>query len=277
MYFAYIDESGNVDLNDPNSKEYVLTAVIIHERDWFIVQEACRELKFEIWEMLDEDNLIEPPNDFEMHMKEISNRKGYFECLIGDDNKWYKIVDEIFTRISWINTKIICSIIIKDEFIKSDFEDVHKWAFTLLVERLQRFMEKNHPELDEYILLVIDAVNPEFDAIEREHIEEFVKFGTGHGWKEYPSQVIETPFIVDSHIHNGVQLADAIGYLIRRHVFKSLDRNPKAYFNKYSDTFLKKINQLFYRSKSDQLNNVGIKIFPHTFNIGEKFWKIFEM
>ena len=276
MYFAYIDESGTVDLYDPNSKEYVLTAVIIHERDWFNIQEACRDLKYEIWSMLDEDNLFEPPNDFELHMKEICDRKGYFECL-KDDDHWFNIVDEIFTRISWINTKILSSIIIKDEFIKTDFEDVHKWAFTLLVERLQRFMEKNHPELDEYILLVIDTVNPVFDVIQREHIKEFVLSGTGHGWIEYPTQVIETPFFVDSHVHNGVQLADAIGYLIRRHIFNSLDRNPKAFFNKYCDNFITKIKHLFYRSKSNQLNNVGIKIFPHTFNIGNKFWKTLKL
>ena len=272
LYFAYIDESGTVDLNDPSSKEYVRTAVIIHEQDWSKVQEACRELKFEIWEMLNDKSVNEPPIDFELHMKEICDREGYFECLEGDDTYWFSIVDEIYTRISWINTKIICSIIIKDEFIKTDFEDVHKWAFTLLVERLRRFMEKNHPELDEYILLVIDTVNPVFDVIQREHLKEFITFGTGHGWIEYPTQVIETPFIVDSHVHNVIQLADAIRYLIRCHVFSSLNRNPEAFFNRYSDNFIKKINHLFYRSKSNRLNNVGVKIFPHTFNVGKKFW-----
>lgn len=275
MYFAYVDESGNVDLNDPNSKEYILTAVIIHERDWFNIQKACRDLKHEIWSMLDENNLLEPPNDFELHMSEICNRKDYF-LYLKDDIHWFKIVNEIYTRISWINAKIICSIIIKDEFKKTEFEDVHKWAFTLLVERLQRFMEINHPDLDEYILLVIDTVNPEFDAIQREHIKEFVQFGTGHGWEEYPTQVIETPFIVDSNVHNGVQLADAVSYLIQRHVFKYLERNPKAFFNKYSDNFIQKIKNLFYRSRFNQLDNIGIKIFPHIFNISRKFWESFE-
>lgn len=277
MYFAYIDESGTEDLNDPNCKEYILTSVIFHERDWVKIQEACRDLKFEIWEMLNEEDLNDPPYDFEIHMKDICDRKDYFKCLEGDDSYWFKIVDEIYARISQINVKIICSIIVKDEFIKTDFEDVHKWAFTLLVERLQRFMEKIHPELDEYILLVIDTVNPVFDVIQREHIKEFVTLGTGRGWEEYSTQVIESPFIVDSHVHNGIQLADAIGYLVRRHVFKCLNRNPESFFNMYSDKFLKKISHLFYRSKSNQLKNVGIKIFPHKFNIGREFWETFDL
>ncbi len=277
MYIAYIDESGTADYNDQKSKEYVLTAVIIHEKDWSKVQEAFRELKSEIWEMLYIEKSTEPPGNFEIHMKEICDRNGYFDCLKGKDKKWFNVVDEIFTRISWIKVKIICSIIIKDEFIKSDYEDIHKWAFTLLIERLQRFVERNHPELDEFILLVVDTVNPVFDVIQREHIKEFVTVGTGRGWEEYPTQVIETPFIVDSHVHNGIQFADSIGYLIRRHVFKSLKRNPKAFFNKYSDIFLKKISKLFYRKNSKKLKNEGIKVFPHTFNIGNEFWKLFYL
>lgn len=34
MYFAYIDESGNKNINNKQNKLYVLSAIIIHEQYW---------------------------------------------------------------------------------------------------------------------------------------------------------------------------------------------------------------------------------------------------
>jgi len=277
MYFAYIDESGNSNENDPKSQEYVLTAVIVHEMYWKTFQDACRNLKQDIWELLNESEIKEMPETFELHFKDLTNRENDYEKLKENDELWLKIVDEIYTRISWLDIDIISSIIVKDEFKKKNYTDVNKWAFTLLVERLNRFLEENHPDLDEYILLVLDTVNPEFDAQQRKHIEEFMESGTGHGWKEYPTNVIETPFFVDSHIHNGVQIADAAAYLIRRYTFHCLNRNPDAFFNKYCLKFMRKISKIFYggTSKHKHVFNRGIKIFPHKFIIGSDFWRIF--
>ena len=277
MYLAYIDESGNFEEKNTTNLEYVLTAVIVHEHYWKKLQEACKELKYEIWKMLEGQKSHEPPDDFELHIKQICNRDGYFECLKDSDEKWYEIMDEIYTRISWLEISTISSIVIKDEFLTEGYEDVHNWALTLLVERLQRFTIAQRSFVDEYILLVLDSVSPQFDKDQREKIQEFVEVGTGRGWEEFPTQVIETPFFVDSHIHNGIQIADAISYLLRRHTYRCLERNPNAFFNKYSDEFMKKINQLFYRgtSSSKVVKGNGIKIFPHKYHMNPKFWKVF--
>ncbi len=277
MYLAYIDESGNFDDKNTANLEYVLTAVIVHEHYWKKLQDACKELKYEIWQILEDQKSYEPPDDFELHLKQISNRDGHFECLKDSDEKWYEIMDEIYTRISWLEISTISSIVIKDEFLTEGYEDVHNWALTLLVERLQRFTIAQRSFVDECILLVLDSVSPQFDKKQRENIQEFVEFGTGHGWKEYPTQVIETPFFVDSHIHSGIQIADALSYLLRRHTYKYLERNPNAFFNKYSDEFMKKINHLFYRgtSSAQVVMGNGIKIFPHKYPMNPKFWEVF--
>lgn len=277
MYFAYIDESGTPEKNDTPSQEFVLTAIIVHERDWFYIQRACNDLKFDIWQRLEDTKTYIPADDFELHLKQICNKTGYFECLLESDKKWFEIVDKIYNKIADLNITIITSIIIKDKFFQK-YDDVSKWAFTLLVERLQRFMTAINPKNDEYLLLVMDTVNLVFDNEKRNNVEEFIKFGTGHGWKESITQVIETPFFVDSRIHNGVQLADAIAYLIRRYTFKYLNRNPSAFFNQYVDDLMKKIIHLFYRGTSiaQIVQGNSIKIFPHTFNIGKQFWSIFD-
>ncbi len=257
--------------------EYVLTAVIVHEPYWKKLQDACKELKYEIWHMLEDQKSYEPPEDFELHLKQICNREGHFGCLKDSDENWYEIMDEIYTRISWLEISTISSIVIKDEFLTDGYEDVHNWALTLLVERLQRFTIAQRSFVDECILLVLDSVSPQFDKKQREYIQEFVEFGTGHGWKEYPTQVIETPFFVDSHIHSGIQIADALSYLLRRHTYKCLERNPNAFFNQYSDEFMRKINHLFYRgtSSAQVVMGNGIKIFPHKYPMNPKFWEVF--
>ena len=70
MYFAYIDESGNLNKDNLKSQEYVLTAFIIHEKYWFDFQRACEDLKFDIWQMLEKNQTYMPPDDFELQADE---------------------------------------------------------------------------------------------------------------------------------------------------------------------------------------------------------------
>ncbi len=277
MYLAYIDESGNFSLESKNSLEYVLTAVVIHESNWKHFQERSKSLKEMIWYYLEDKEYSSPPKDFEIHMKEICNRTGFFECLEGDDEKWFGIMKRVFERISKLQCKIISSIIIKDELINEGYYDVKKWAYELLIERLNRYIEnESNDYLNEYLLTVLDTEGVNFDEEKRELMEELKVSGTGHGWDEYPDNVIETPFIVNSHKHLGVQIADAIAYVLRRYVFKVLERNPDAFFNNYCDEVLEKIGHLFYRSDTNRVDGYGVKIFPHTFQIDNQFWNIFK-
>lgn len=278
MYLAYIDESGNYDLNDETSLEFVLVAVIIHEKDWVKFQKECKSLKEAIWYLLEPELSSTPPNEFELHMKEICNRENFYECLKNDDEKWFKIIETIFEKISQLDVNIISSIIIKDKIKEEGYEDVKHWSYTLLFERLQRYIShKTTRELDEFILTVLDSEGADADNQKREYIKEFMICGTGHGWEEYLINIIETPFIVDSEIHLGIQIADVIAYVLRRYVYKILKRNPNAFFNEYCDKILGKIGHLFHRSDYNRIDGYGIKIFPHTYNIDPDFWRVFKL
>lgn len=61
-------------------------------------------------------------------------------------------------------------------------------------------------------------------------------------------------------------------------VKKQKKRSPNAFFNKYSDIFLSKISKLFYHGigTAQLVKGNGIKVFPHTFDIGIQFWNIFK-
>jgi len=166
-------------------------------------------------------------------------------------------------------------VIIKEEFYKEYEEGLDKWAFELLVERINRFVI----EKDECAILVMDSVDPEIDNERMKETEFFMKNGTGHGWEEYPENVIETPFIVKSNIHSGVQLVDAVAYLIRWYTRKCLGINPGAFFNKHCDGFMKLIMDRFYGNRYGEgfppVNDNGIKFFPNSTQIPSSFWDIF--
>ena len=222
-----------------------------------------------------EEDPKEIPQDFEFHMKDISRKERYFKSLKGDDEKWYSVLYKIYKFISTLFIKIITVIIKKDVFYEDYREGLAKWAFELLVERLNRFVLYKHPDEDQHIMVVMDSVNKDFDEKKRKEVENFMEHGTGHGWTEYPEQVIETPFIVDSKIHNGVQLADALAFLIIRYAMKHFDLNPNAFFNQYCDSFIKMLDAKFYRYEKYSLQDHGIFFFPRRTSIKETFWDAF--
>lgn len=276
MYFAYIDESGNKEITNRQNKLYVLSAIIIHEKYWDWIHQKTGDLKSKIWDLVkgEENDTIEPPDDFELHMKEISRKEGYYS-RIGDDNKrLMQIWRELYTFISKLFIKIVSIVVHKDHFKERNHVDVGKWGFKLLIERLNRFVMDSHPEKEQHILMVLDSVDTKFNEQKRREVEDYIKYGTGQGWEEFPEQVIETPFIVDSIIHNGVQLADLVAYLVRRYAMKYFNLSPNAFFNDYCDNLMTLIEDKFYRHNK-LLKGHGLMIFPRNVPLNDQFWKVF--
>ncbi len=276
MYFAFIDESGTKSQNDKDNLVYTYCALLTQEHHWKFLHNETVKLKQKIWQMVKEaDDDDNPPDDFKLHMKDITGRRKHFEPIKDDESLFLAICNQLYGLISRLWGKIICLIIIKEEFYKEYEKGLDKWAFELLVERVNRFVI----EREECALLVIDPVDSETDKERRKEIEVFMKKGTGHGWEEYPENVIETPFIVKSNIHSGVQLVDAIAFLIRWHTRKCLGINPGAFFNKHCDGFMKLIMDRFYGNRYGEafqpVNDNGIKFFPTSTQIPSTFWDIF--
>lgn len=281
MYFAFIDESGNPDLKDRNNKFYVLAAVVMQEKGVNYLNTECDKVKQEIWDMIKtEKNLESHLPELEIHMDDINGRRNLYQCLKDDIGKWYKVVNKVYTLISKLYIKILVVIIVKEDFYREyPSDDPSKWAFELLVERINRYVIKKSSNengyVEEYGLLVMDSVDLKADSRKRIQILEFMERGTGHGWEEYPENIIVSPFIVNSKLHNGVQIVDAVVYLIRWYLRKIFKVNPSAFFHQYSEEFVKLIIEKFHEYPNIGTNT--IKFFPTTTSVPEFFWNIFKV
>jgi len=274
MYLAFIDESGNPDPKDRDNKIYVLAAVVMHEKGLNSLNAMCTKRKQQIWNLIKgKKESDKPPLKFEIHMDHINGKRELYKRLKNDNEKWLEVLNKIYYLVSDLFIKIMTVIIIKDDFYASYPNDnPAKWAFELLVERINRYLKKDSE--GEFALLVMDSVDPKTDNAKRDQILEFMDRGTGHGWEEYPENIINSPFIVNSELHNGVQIADAVVYLIRWYTRKVYGINPNAFFHQYSEKF---INIMKY--KFLDYSNIGtntIKFFPTSTKVPENFWDIFK-
>jgi len=281
MYFAFVDESGNPDPKDKNNKFYVLATVVMQEKGLNHLNKECDKLKQDIWVLIKTDNdSNDIPHKFEIHMDEICGRRNHYKRLGNDINKWYNIVMKICQMISGLFIKIMAVIIVKEDFYKEYPDDSpSKWAFELLVERINRYIIKKstnkHGVTEERGLLVMDSVDIEIDTKKRNQILEFMQRGTGHGWQEYPENIISSPFIVSSELHNGVQIVDVAVYLLRWYTRKIFNINASAFFHQYSEYFLGLIVEKFH-----EFPNIGtntIKFFPTSSNVPDEFWNLFTV
>lgn len=274
MYFAYVDESGTPDPNDKDNKIYVLAAVVMHEKGLNSLNTISTKKKKQIWDMIKEKkDPGKPPANFEIHMDDINGRRGFYKRLKNDNEKWFEVLKNIYYLVSDLFIKIITVIIVKEDFYASyPNGSPSKWAFELLVERINRYVVRDSK--GEFALLIMDSVDPEADNTKRDQILEFMDKGTGHGWEEYPEKILNFPFIVSSKLHNGVQIADAVVYLIRWYTRKIFGINPKAFFHQYSEVL---VNLMKYRFLD--YANIGsdtIKFFPTNTDVPESFWNIFN-
>ena len=106
-------------------------------------------------------------------------------------------------------------------------------------------------------------------------ISNFLKVDKRAGGADPPENVIETPFIGDPKIHKGVQVADAIAYILRRHTRKYFSITPDAFMNQYTDRYMKKLTNLFYIGSKWTPKDV-IKFFPGDREVPEEFWSVLK-
>ena len=279
MYFAYIDESGSPKLKDRDNQFYVLAAAVMQEKGLNYLNYECDKVKQEIWDVVKtKDDSESYPLKFEIHMDDINGRRGLYQTLKDDIDKWYKVVTNVYNLISRLYIKIMAVIIVKEDFYREyPNDDPSKWAFELLVERINRYVIKKSSNkegnINECGLLVMDSVDIVADSEKRKQILEFMERGTGHGWEEYPENIIVSPFIVNSELHNGVQIVDVVVYLLRWYTRKIFNLNPSAFFHKYSEELLKLIIEKFHEYPYIGTNT--IKFFPTNTLVPEHYWDIF--
>ena len=143
-----------------------------------------------------------------------------------------------------------------------DDKNIEKWAYQLLVERLNKFLEKSNTDAilnnkdPQYGIMIVDSENPVCDNKLRKNICEFLRYGTYYGKFRY---LIEDPLFTDSKWRNLSQLTDCVAYAIRKHF-----RNPAnpSFHDRNWELYYK---MLLYKADTNEVGRTsgcGIKVFP---------------
>lgn len=252
MFIAYIDGSGRPEKNLEPKESFVLACIIAHESKWQYIDNKVNEIK-----LLHFPNL--PVEDIEFHAKDMLNKEGVFKRLSWDEI--YAIFDDIFKFLQDKDTDvcIIASVIMKQKMY--DGKDIEKWAYRLLVERINKFLEKDNEKTMlagmglQYGIMIIDSCGIVPDIKLRKKITEMLKQGTKYSKLKY---LIEDPLFTDSKWRNLSQLTDCVAYATRKHF-----RNPPS--PSFHDLNWEKYYRLidkFDKDENGNINGCGIKVFP---------------
>ena len=73
VYFMYVDGSGQTKIkrNSQNNGLYILSGVLVHEKDWRSVEKRLADVKRDIFPQI-------RPDTWELHAQEIWNSKKFF-------------------------------------------------------------------------------------------------------------------------------------------------------------------------------------------------------
>jgi len=244
VYFLYADSSGHTKIRlGRHDSPYITVGVIVHEKDWRSIEGRISAIKNEMFPELD-------PCVWELHAYDIWNSKNFFDGRRMRMNRAKKL--EIFSRIAdlvcELEIAIVGVVMFKDrmtEIYRSPTVMNYSWMF--VVERFEHFLVQKPAETNNG-LLFIDASQkiPESDI--KRAVRKVVK--NGSSWQNI-DHVIEYPIFVESHVHNLIQLADMIAYVMLKHYKGD---------SKFEELF-ELLKSKMYRA-GGKLDGFGLKEFP---------------
>ncbi len=174
MFTAYLDSSGRPDFDD--KKNFVLAAVITNGANWQVIDNALKRIKLGHFPSL-------PDMEVEIHAKDMPSRRGIFKNL-----KWeqiYAIFDDVFRYVSLSDSAltIVAVVIICKKKLPRN-QDIETWAYRLMFERINRFVERQNELLHaaqcfhQYEIMILDSVGEKKDQKLRRKLYSLLKDGT---------------------------------------------------------------------------------------------------
>lgn len=243
----YVDESGKPPYTDPEN--YVLSAVIIQEQSWETINNAVINLKESLFPNQDSTTI-------ELHTLDILRARRSFHGLPLTIR--HGIMQEIAQLINDSSCTLISVIVEKHRVFPSlqTSEWVELWAWRLLCERLEKFLENHNPshQTVDYGLICMDSENPQADESIRLRIRRFRRQGSMFVECKY---LIEDPFFVSSENVNLVQLADFVAWASRRKYRRSSASRYESVYRSWFSTIYSRFDQ-----KSGVVRGYGIKRHP---------------
>lgn len=216
-YFFYADESGNRGLGDPKDPLYVLAAVSLFEHRWHGFSKFIDRKK---------SNLMTAVNqrtggrldlaDCEVKSNWLRNPKAraksrFLSALQPQELEEVSrlLLGQLNHHKMWVFGVVVDKSKLPDYF---DAEKLHRKAWELLCEQIERFMDEEHDR--HQAILIFDDVSKQMNrslAMKHAYLQES---GTQRGKRL--RHICEMPLFVRSELSNGVQLADLCAYNIYR-------------------------------------------------------------
>ena len=247
MYFLYVDSSGQTKIKrrQSNNGLYILSGVIVHERDWKGVESGITAIKREIFPELD-------PGRWELHAYDIWNNQDFFadEKLQLNLAKKQEIFSKVLSLVCSSEITLLNVIIFKD-LMKEQYATpkLMEYSWTFIIERFEHFLKRQPAETNNGLLFVDSS-----QKIPESEIKNVVcgLVRNGSYWQRV-EHVIEDPIFTKSHLRNMIQLADMVAYVIHRHY----RGDPR--FKGWFDGLKPKMYQ-----PGGVLSGFGIKEFPQS-------------
>ncbi|MCY4342492.1 MAG: DUF3800 domain-containing protein [Gammaproteobacteria bacterium] len=259
MYFFYVDESGSRDPSHgtaahPKDHIYVLLAIGLYERQWRPFELEISRLKLELAHYLSLEGSVhfgladcEIKSTWLRHAPTRSRYSPFLAALHPDDME--RLVDAFYDQLDSRNAVVLASVIDKRELHPGTTHTVmHRWAYELLLERIEHFMRQYHSKHN--ALIVMDDTNVQLNQFIAMAHAALLRRGNPN--MLFP-HIVEYPFFTRSELSNGVQLADLLAYNVYR-AFR--DEDPEY---PYFRTVLPKI---YRRRETGAL--AGLKVWPET-------------
>lgn len=260
MYIFYIDETGNLDTKDmqpdmcytATRKDwlYVLTALGIFEHKWrkfYSPIVAKKQRLLQIYRAKIPLDQCEIKSNWLRIPKE--RKKHPFLNLLTEEET-IDLVSTYYRQLFSIPAVLI-SIIIDKRYLQDHMDPakLHRKAWELLCERIEKYMREKHPR--HKAVLVTDDVSRQANlSLARKHAYFLEKGTSAACWFKH---IVEMPFFVRSELSEGIQAVDLCSYNIY-HAMR---------YQKSDYRYFREVYPLLYNSTNTDENKVdGLKIFP---------------
>ena len=251
MYFFYIDESGNRDVNV--DEPYVLAAVGMYEGQWRGFNKHLMGMKTNISREyganIGQDQLEVKANL--LTKPKAREKSDFFRHLSDKDIR--HISDHYYQQLKR-SKMVVIAVIIRKKDLRAGYtsEEMHEKAYEMLLERIQHYMrqrQKRHKAL-----IIMDDASAKLNRKITFVHSRLLGIGSRHGDRQMEfSNIIEYPFFVSSELSNGVQLADLVAYT----VYYTFKHNDPKY------AFMERIRPHIARPRDNNNELAGLKIWPN--------------
>lgn len=265
MYLFYVDESGNLDINNQTSWLYTMTAVGIFEHNWPKFYIPIVQHKRSLLARIQERTGVR----LQLHDCEVKStwlripkrraESAFLSALRMEEME--VMVNLYYQSLAGVNA-VCMSVAIDKRELHAHFDQtrLHLKAWELLCERIEQYMREKHKK--HRAIIIVDDVSPQENASLANKHAYFLERQTS---ANVPlRRIVEMPLFVRSELSEGVQLADLCAY----NVYHS------ASYNKTEYPFFERQLPYYYNSGNTIDKKLdGLKVFPDTSGHLKTWWE----